>query len=540
MLDALNSGRDAIHRRAWADAFASLSDADKTSPLGSGDLELLATSAYLSGHDREFPGILERTHHAHLAAGSPMRAARSAFWLALTCLLRGENGAASGWVARADRILPSGECVERGYLLLPPAELCLAEGRSEAAHDAASRAATWGSRFGDADLTACARHIQGRALIQGGQIKAGLVLLDEAMVAVLTGELSPIMTGLIYCSVIEACQQVYASSRAREWTSALSSWCEQQPQMVAFSGTCLTYRSEILQFHGAWPSAMTEARRACQRSQDANRNPPGAAFYQQGEVHRLRGEFAAAEEAYQSASRHGYEPQPGLALLRTAQGRTEAACIAIRRALDSTTDRLRRARLLPACIEILLAAGDVQRAGRACRELEQIAETVDTDALRAMAPHCRGAVTLAEGDALAALAPLRRAFDAWQHVEAPYAAARVRVLIGVACRSLGDAEAAALEFSAARSIFRELGAAPDLAHLDAADGAAASIDRHGLTRREFQVLQMIAAGKTNKAIASELSLSERTIDRHVSNILTKLDVPSRAGATAYAYSHKLL
>jgi ATP/maltotriose-dependent transcriptional regulator MalT len=539
VLHTLNSGRDAIHRRAWADAFASLSHADRTCPLDSEDLELLATSAYLTGRDREFSSILERAHHAHLAADNPVRAARSAFWLALTSLLRGENGAASGWLSRADRLLPPGECVERGYLLLPPAELCLAEGRGEAAHEAATHAAMLGSLFGDADLTACARHIQGRALVQQGEIKAGLVLLDEAMIAVVAGELSPIMTGLIYCSVIEACQQVYALSRAQEWTSALSRWCEEQPQLVAFSGTCLVHRAEVLQFHGAWPTAMTEARRACQRAQDARRKPPGAALYQQAEVHRLRGDFTAAEEAYQNASRHGYEPQPGLALLRTAQGRTDAACASIQRALDSATDRLRRARLLAAYIEIMVAAGDIQNAERACQELEETATAIDTDALRAMAAHWRGAVELRRGNAAAALNPLRRAFTAWQQLDAPYAAARVRVLIGLACRSISDAESAGLEFTAARSVFRELGAAYDLAALDPLENDGTSASRHGLTTRECQVLRLIAAGKTNKAIAHELSLSERTIDRHVSNILTKLDVPSRAAATAYACTQKL-
>jgi len=540
MLDSLNSGRDAVHRRAWADAFTALSHADRTCPLGSDDLELLATSAYLTGRDAEFLRLFERAHQAHLAAGKPVRAARSAFWLALACLLRGEHGAASGWLSRANRLLPPSECVERGYLLLPPAEQCLVDGRSAAAHDAASHAATIGNRFGEADVIACARHIQGRALMQQGQIKAGLVLLDEAMVAVLAGELSPIMTGLIYCSVIEACQQVYALSRAREWTDALSRWCEQQPQLAAFTGKCLIYRAEVLQFHGAWPNAMTEARRACERSQKAQRNPPGGALYQQAEIHRLRGDFAAAEEAYSSASQHGYEPQPGLALLRSAQGRTHAACVSIERALNSATDRLQRVSLLVAYVEVMLAAGDVQNASCACRELEQIADTIDTDALRAMASQCRGAVELGHGDALAALGSLRRAFEGWQHIEAPHAAARARVLIGLACQLLGDAEAAALEFRAARTVFQELGARPDLDRLDAAEQRDVSVVRQRLTTREFQVLRFIAAGKTNRAIARQLSLSERTIDRHVSNILTKLDVPSRAAATAYAYSQKLL
>jgi DNA-binding CsgD family transcriptional regulator len=345
---------------------------------------------------------------------------------------------------------------------------------------------------------------------------------------------------LIYCSVIEACQDVYALSRAREWTAALSRWCEQQPDMVAFTGTCLVRRAEILQVHGNWPDAMTEACRACERSQGANRNPPGTAFYQQAEIHRLRGEFAAAEEAYRSASRLGCEPQPGLALLRMAQGRTDAARATIRRVLSATTDRLQRTKLLPAYVDVMLAAGDVQQARSASRELVDIAETIDTETVSAMAAHSRGAVELAEGDARAALASLRRAFEAWQQVQAPYAAACIRTRMGLACRSLGDEETARLEFAAARATFQQLGAAPDLARLDTFENRPVSTPRQQLTIRELQVLRLVAAGKTNKAIATELALSERTIDRHVGNILTKLDVPSRAAAVAYAYRCQLL
>jgi ATP/maltotriose-dependent transcriptional regulator MalT len=358
------------------------------------------------------------------------------------------------------------------------------------------------------------------------------------MLAVTSGDLSPIITGLIYCSVIEACHEVYALSRAREWTSALSRWCEQQPDLMAFTGTCLVRRAEILQVHGAWPDAMTEACRACERSERAHRKPPGAAFYQQAEIHRLRGEFAAAEEAYRSASRLGCEPQPGLALLRMGQGRIDAAYAAIRRVVNATTDRLQRTKLLPAYVDVMLATGDVEEARSACRELAEVGETSDSETVCAMAAQSRGAVELAEGDARAALGSLRRAFDAWQQVQAPYAAACVRTRMGLACRSLGDEETARLEFAAARATFEQLGAAPDLARLDTFESRPGSTRRPHLTIRELQVLRLVAAGKTNKGIARELSLSERTIDRHVCNILTKLDVPSRTAATAYAYSRK--
>jgi DNA-binding CsgD family transcriptional regulator len=538
----LELGREHYARRAWADAYRSLARADQAAPLGGEDLELLAMAAYLIGRDEDYLRALERAHHAHLDVDERLRAVRAAFWLGLRLFFRGEIGPATGWIARAQRLLEheEDECAERGYLLLPVVEQHLAAGDLEAAYATAAQAAAIGERCGDADLIACTRHNQGRIRIQQGEIEKGLALLDEVMVAVTAGELSSLVTGLMYCSVIQACQEVYAFGRAREWTAALAQWCEQQPEMVAFSGVCRVHRAEIMQLRGAWQEAIEEAQRARERAEGISRQATAAALYQQAEVHRLRGEFAAAEEAYRSASQWGLEPQPGLALLRLAQGRTEAAVAAIRRALGATGDPLQRTKLLPAHIEIALTAGDVQDAHTACRELEEIAASLETAVLGAMASHARGAVELAEGEARAALGSLRRAFAVWQQVEAPYAAARVRVLIGLACRSLGDDEGGRLELDAARAVFEQLGAAPDLARIDWLIRGAPSDRRHGLTPRELQVLRLVAAGKTNKAIAAELFLSEKTVDRHVSNILTKFDVPSRAAATAHAYQHELI
>lgn len=537
----LRRGRECCGRRAWADAYRSLSLVDQAAPLEAEDLELLATAAYLVGRDAEFLRVLDRAHHAHLSAGKSVRAARCAFWIGLSLLLRGEAGPATGWLARARRLLKRRPCVEQGYLLLPVAEQHLAEGKHDAAFAAASDAAAVGDRFSDADLVACARHLQGRARVEQGRLQAGLALLDEAMVAVTAGELSPIMTGLIYCSVIEACQQAHAVSRAREWTSALARWCEQQPEMVAFTATCLVHRAEILHLQGAWQDAIEEAQRACQRaSSGSDQKPPAAAFYQQGEVHRLRGAFPAAEEAYRSASQGGWEPQPGLALLRLAQGRTDAAVAAIRRVAAATTGRLQRTKLLPAYIEVMLAAGDIREARDICRELEEIAESLDTSVLHAIAAHARGKVELAGGDPQAALGSLREAWRVWQQVKAPYLAAGVRALMGLAYRALGDDDGAELELHAARVVFEQLGAAPDVARIDALIPHPPPGRPGDLTTRELQVLRLVATGKTNKAIAAELSLSEKTVDRHVSNIFTKLDVPSRAAATAYAYRQKLV
>ena len=539
-MDHLEHGRECYERHAWGDAYEALLCADQATALQADDLERLATAAYLTGRDLEFQRVQERLHRVHVEAQDPERAARCAFWLAFTFLLRGEMGQSNAWIARGQRLVENRDCVERDYLLLLVAEQQLREGRGDASHATLSQAVATGESFGDADLTAAARHLQGRSLIQQGQVLAGLKRLDETMLAVVAGELSLMMTGFMYCSVIDVCRQVYALGRAREWTSAFSSVCKQQPEMVAFTGTCLVHRAEIMQLQGAWPDALTEACRACEWAQRADRRPPGAAFYQQAEIHRLRGEFEKAEGAYRSASELGCEPHPGLALLRLAQGRADAACAAIRRLTDATSDRFRRARLLPAHLEIMLAMGDVEETRRARDELRELAQAFDTDVLRAVVAQADGAIALAEDHARAALDPLRRAFELWGRLEAPYEAARVRVLIGHACRALGDDEAAGLEHQAARSVFERLGAQPDLARLDAPRTFVQPGSVPLLTTRELQVLRLISTGRTNKEIADELCLSERTIDRHVGNILSKLDVPSRTAATSYAYDHKLL
>jgi DNA-binding CsgD family transcriptional regulator len=541
-LGELERARASYARCAWAEAFHAFGRADRETPLEAEDLELLAMAAYLVGRDPEYLKTLERAYNAHLNTGQCARAVRCAFWLGFRVLMRGEMGRATGWFGRAERLLErdASDCAERGYLLLPVIEQRLESGDFENAYAAAADAAAIGERCADADLIACARHQQGRIRLQQGQVEAGLALLDETMVTVTAGELSPLVTGLMYCSVIDACQRVYAVDRSREWTAALAHWCERQPDMVAFAGVCQVHRAEIFQLQGAWPDAIEEARRACVRSQGINRRAAGAAFYQQAEVHRLKGEFAHAEEAYRNANRFGLEPQPGLALLRLAQGRTDAAAAAIRRAAGGTADPLKRMSLLPACVEILLAADEVQEARNACQELEEIARRFDTGVPSAIAAQACAAVDLAEGEAQVALRSLRHAFDVWQRIEAPYAAARVRILIGLACRALGDEDGAALEIDAARSVFERLGATPDLVRIESLLKADAASHAHGLTPRELQVLRLVAAGATNKAIANELSLSEKTIDRHVSNILTKLDVSSRTAATAFAYQRKLI
>jgi tetratricopeptide (TPR) repeat protein len=478
----LERGRQSYARRAWTDAYESLVEADQRTPLGAGDLELLATAAYMLGRDDAYVSALERAHHAYLRGGGPLRAVRCGFWLGVSFALRGEMGPATGWLGRAQRLVEREEddCVEQGYLLLAGVFRHAAAGDWDAAYATAAEAAAVGERFGEPDLTALALFEQGRALTKRERAEDGLALLDEAMVSVTAGELSPIVTGLVYCAVIAACQEAYAMRRAQEWTAALTHWCEQQPDMLAFTGRCLVHRAELMQLQGSWHDALEEARRACERlAREMNQLWTAHAFYQQAEIHRLRGEFAAARQAYTEVSQCGSEPQPGLSLLRLAEGNHDAAAAAIRRALGETSERLKRARLLPACVEILLVAGDAEEARRICHELDAIAADYGSSMLSAIAAHARGAVDLVEGDASAALIPLREAWQGWHELEVPYEAARARVLIGLACRALGDDDTAKLEFGSARRTFEELGAAPDLARLDSLVGRTVRPTRPG-------------------------------------------------------------
>ena len=541
--DDLQRARDAYARRAWNDAFEAFARAHRVDPLGDEDLEHHVWSAALTDHGEELLRLLELLYQSRLDAGHPLLAARAAFWLGFRLSALREVGQSNAWFARARTLIDSagGDCVERGYLLLSEAHRHVATGDLEAAYATAVSTAEIGERFGDADLLAFAHNQQGRVLVQLGRYTEGLAKLDQSMLAAMSGTLLPLFTGIIYCSVIECCQGLYALDRSREWTTALNAWCDSQPQLSAFTGSCRVHRSEILQLNGSWAEAAAEAERVADRLRPGvTSEAAAAAFYQRAEIHRLRGEFVAAEAGYRRASELGREPQPGLALLRLGQGRAGAAATSIRRVSGSTADPLARAQFLPAAVDILLAAGDIPDARAAADEIDHLASHYPTAILGAMARQARGTVRLAEGDASGAIAPLREAFAVWQQVEAPYAAARVRVAIGLACRALEDDEAAGLEWDAARRVFGDLGAAPDLRRLDELTRTGRSRQPGSLTARELEVLRLVSTGKTNKAIASELTLAEKTVDRHVSNIFQKLDVSSRAAATAYAYEHKLI
>lgn len=537
--DMIERGRAAFDRHAWTEAYDILQAADGESALAVEDLERVGIAAHLTGNDDEAVALWGRAHHEAIRTDDALGAARMAFRVGMALAGRGDMAVGGGWLARAARLVEESgiDCVERGWVLVPQALQLLDGGDAAAGLEVFDRIASIAERFADPDLGALGRLGQGRALISLSEVPRGVALLDEAMVAVTAGEVSPIIVGTVYCASIEGFQAIFDLRRAQQWTEALAAWCDAQPDLVPFRGRCLVFRSELMQLHGAWPEAIEEARRA---QEVLSRPPPepavGEAYYQQAELHRLRGEFADADSAYREASQWGRRPEPGLALLRLAQGQVKAAAAAIRRAVDEAPDDITRARLLGPQVDIALAIGDRREAREAADTLVRVAGVSAAPLLTAIAKRSDGVVLLAEGDARGALAALRGAAAIWHELDAPYESALVRVCVGLALRELGDADSAELEFDAARRVFLGLGAGPDLARLDVVvAGTGARSD--GLSAREVEVLRLLAAGKTNRSIADALGISERTVDRHVSNIFTKLDVSSRSAATAYTYEH---
>ena len=542
MRPVVDEARGAFARGAWRKACDALSAAAGGGPLAGEDFERLAVAAYLVGEDEVCAQAWQDAHRSALGAGDGATAARCAVLLSLCLFLNGQVARAGGWLARAERVLAEAgpDCPASGYVLIP--RLLGALGTEPSlAEDLAVQAAEVGERFGDADLRALGVLGHGQALIAMGEVAEGIGRLDEVMVSVTSGEVGPVVRGIVYCAVIIECLRLHDIGRASEWTAALGDWCDAQPDLVPYRGQCLVHRSQLQQIAGRWSEAVTAAAAACRFLADPPQPAIGLAYYQAGELHRLRGDLERAEADYREASRSGYDPVPGIALAELARGDGPSAVVTIGRALQEYRKPLERPALLAAAVEIRRAAGERDGARAAAEELAAVAAGESSAVLQAMAAHALGTVLAGEGDVVTALAELRTAAAAWQSLGMPYEAARTAVAVGLACEAMGDGVAAALELGNARDTFIELGARPDVERLDVLMSLGAPTDRGArLSAREREVLAALAAGLTNREIAETLMISQHTVGRHVESIFAKLGVTSRAAATSHAYEHGLL
>lgn len=540
--NTLEQGREAFRNDDWKKAYILFSSL-KYQDLEAFDLEKFAKTAYLIGKESESKEIWAKAHQAFLIQENTPKAVYCAFWLGMNLYSHGKQSQGGGWMARAQRLLDDypRECAEQGLLLIPRALQVLRQGKPEKAHDLFTQTLEFGNRFNNPDLKALGQLGSGQALIFQSKIPIGTRLLDEAMVGVIAGEVSPIVAGIIYCAVIETCQKIYDLKRAQEWTVALSKWCDSHPNLVPYRGQCLVRRAEIMRLHGKWPDAIHEAERACELlSRPPGETATGEAFYQLGELYRLMGNSDEALEMYRQASKWGRKPQPGLALLRLSQGKKDVAKAAICQVLKEKKDPIPRSKILPSYVKIMLKTADFEDAKKASNELAEIASDFRTPFLQATSDRVTGQILLEDGKADEAVQILRNAWNLFQDMGISYEVAQTRILIGRACRELSDYDTADMELDAAKMILEQLGAKPDLDELSHLIKDTLLSNKTDLTPREFEVLACIATGKTNKEIASELFISERTVDRHVSNILGKLNVSTRAAATAYAYKHNLV
>jgi DNA-binding NarL/FixJ family response regulator len=529
----LAAARTAFAARHWADAYERFRAARQDGSLDADDLAALSQAAWWLGLMDESLAAGEEAYTLYLEASNNRRAAYRAFDVAYGYFIKGNGPVGSGWIGRAQRLLADEpDCPEQGYLLYFAVETSLDGGEETMAK--AREVQALGRRHGDRNLVAAGIVAEGRVLIKLGRAQEGVALLDEGMLEASSLEMAPSWAGNIYCHLMAACYELGDISRAAAWTQSTSDWCDAMAPAVLFKGICRVHRAQVMQIHGHWAQAQDEAERVCEDVAHIHVGVVAEGHYQIGEIKRLRGDLAGAEQAYQEGHKLGRDPQPGLALLRLAQGRADLASSLIRSALAGVGDRLSRARLLAPQVEIAIAAGDEVTAAGAADELDEVAALYGSTGLQAAARRCRGAVLLATGSTEAALSMLRTACSGWTELEAPYDCAKVRVLLARAYRQLGDVESSDRELAAAQTAFGALGATLEASEVT---GERRSVLPNGLTEREAQVLALVATGCTNRQIADQLFLSQKTVARHVSNIFAKIGVTTRTAAARFAFEH---
>jgi class 3 adenylate cyclase len=470
VIDSLDEARAAAGRQAWRAAYAAFGETDPTQ-LAAADLENYGEAAWWSGKIDEAIRHRERAFAAYSSEGDSRGAARLAMTLGWDYEGKGSFAVAGGWLANAERLLADLEEVpEHGRLLLMHAfETMFAQGEYQRATELFDQAYDLAKRVGDRDGQMLALSGKGRTLIKTGQIDKGLALLDEASASALCGDISAHSAGLVYCMTISTCQDVGDYRRAAEWTEAANRWCD-TIDVTGFPGACRVHRAEAMRLRGDWSAAEAQALAACEELKDFDQIIPAAGYYEIGEIRRRRGDLAGAEEAYRISSDLGREPQPGLSLVRLAEGKVDAAVAGIRRSLEEAKEPLFRLRRLPAQVEIAIAAGDLRTARAAADEAEQTVDAFKIGDRRAAAfdatvHFARGQILLAEKDWEGAIAALKHARDEWQGVGAPYETARVRAALGTAYRRSGDEHGSTVEFESALAAFERLGAVPEAARL---------------------------------------------------------------------------
>jgi DNA-binding CsgD family transcriptional regulator len=535
----IERARDAVARGSWPEAYELLRSLDPSELTGP-DLEGLADAAWWMSRRDDSIAARQKAYAAFAASSNDARASFMAVRLCVEHFERREPAVAGGWLMRAQRHLrEQPECAEHGFLAMIESTVARFTGDPDRSIERARDATEIGHRVGHRDVIAVGIHAEGLALIASGRVSEGVALLDEAMTSVLAGELSPFFTGVVYCDVIEACLRLGDVGRAGEWSEAARAWCETVPPQSPFPGMCRVNRAELAILRGAWAEAEAEASLASEELSRMNPDNSGSAWYIAGEARRRSGDGPGADEAFAKARDLGFDPQPGWALLRLSQGKVDAAVGALRGALSAELgDPFRRSRLLAAQIEVAIANGDLEAATEADRELVALAGRFGAASVAATADTGSGALLLAQDDAPGALDRLRRAFATWHDLRLPYEAARARALAGRALIAIGDEGAGREELRAARAAFERLGAAADAAATAQRLGERTDMPG-GLTEREAEVLRLVAAGRSNRQIATELVISEHTVARHVQNIFAKLAVSSRSAATAFAFEHGL-
>lgn len=535
MSRASQAAKSAATESRWGDAYRLLAGT-ALDELDVDDLDLLGTAGYLTGHDDEGLGAWTAAYQRCADAGDVSRAMQIGLRIGQCLGFKGDMARLNGWAERVGHLLADrdDDNVERGYLeyLLGFMRL-FGHGDPPSARVHFERAGKIAARFGDRELATLAGITEGRMVIYGGELDRGVAMLDHAVVAIEARELSPLSTGNAYCVVIDACAELQDFTRCHAWSDSFVAWCDSQQELVLYRGNCFIHRAEVIRDLGNWSEALVEAQRACDRLA----KPPilgslAAASGLEGDLHRLLGDLPAAQVAYDRATELGSQPQPGLSLLRLAEGRSDAAHKMIHRVLAESDDPIGRSKILGAAVEISLAIGDVAVASELAAEFREVAAMIGTPLLRARAARAAAQAALARGDAKAALVEARTAFGIAQELGVRFDAASARLLVADACRALGDDDAATTEAGLAQ---RDLAAlrvsvAPKAGNVDFPDG---------LTAREVDVLRLVAAGRTNRQIAGELFISEKTVSTHLSHIFTKLGLTTRAAATGYAFEHGL-